>query len=69
MVYSLHLLTHQVHPVVRLLEVGNALCMQQKHVRYITCQTHQVQTWCAMDYNCRCVLVFVMFGLPRFELR
>jgi hypothetical protein len=23
-VYSLHLLTHQVHPVVRLLEVGNA---------------------------------------------
>jgi hypothetical protein len=51
-VYSLHLLTHQVHPVVRLLEVGNALCMQQKHVRHITCQTHQVQTWRAMDHNC-----------------
>jgi hypothetical protein len=68
-VYSLHLLTRQVHPVVRHLEVGNALCMQQKHVRYITCQTHQVQTWRAMDHNCRYVLVFVMFGLPRSELR
>ncbi len=52
MVYSLHLLTHQVHPVVMLLEVGNALCMQQKHITHITCQIHQVQTWRAMDHYC-----------------
>jgi hypothetical protein len=39
---------------------GECLCMQQKHVRHIKCQTHQVQTWRAMDHNCRHVLVFVM---------